>query len=388
MISPEAYSEKEVRELYEHHKLSVPEIAAKLGCKPSALRWKMKRWKIGMRSRSEAMRIKRAKDTDRSVHIPKDDLRHLYEDLGISTAEIAEKYSCSISSVHNRLHQYGIALLLPGRARVDISKQELETLYVEQGLSLRQIAKQHGCDHTTITNKLKEYGLRRRTYAEANLVYSKRDFGGNPVDKAYLVGFRLGDLYVTKMGKTGQTIVVECATTKQEQLDLITGLFSPYGHVHIGDQKRKGDIGITCYLNMSFAFLLPKEDIVPKWIQTSDATSTAFAAGYIDAEGSFFISNGSARFAVSSYDQGIIHWLYHWMSNAGIQCPRPRIVGKKGMLRPNGSVYREDVWTLSVSRKGSLRRLIELLEPYLKHAKRCRDIQKAKSNIDRRNARI
>jgi len=244
-----------VRELYESQELSVVEIAERLGCKPSTLYQKMKQWEIERRPRSEALRIKRAKNPDTLVHIPEDELKHLYEVLQLSSAEIAEIYGCSVGTVHNRLHQYAIPLRSPGRVPVKISKQELEELYMRQGLSLRQIAKRYGCDHSTIRNKLAEYGLERRTYAEANIIYPKRDFDGDPVHKAYLLGFRLGDLNVTMMGEEGQTIVVDCASTKQEQLDLIVSLFGAYGHVYIGNQRRKGDIGITCYLKWSFLSL-------------------------------------------------------------------------------------------------------------------------------------
>ena len=382
MTRPLDCSEMVVRELYESQKLSISEIAERLNCSPSTLRRNIHRWGIKLRSRSEAARIKRAKDPDRLVHIPEEELKYLYKELEFSPAEIAEKYGCSKGVVFNRLHQYGIALPPPGRARVEISKQELEELYIGQKLSLRQIAERYCCNHSTIRNKLDEYRLNRRTYAEANLIYPKRNFEGDLSDRAYLVGFRLGDLHVTTLGDTGQTIVVECATTKQEQLDLIADLFGSYGHVFIGNQKQRGDIGIACYLNMSFAFLLSKEDAAPEWVQVNSKAAIAFVAGYIDAEGSFFVvKDGSARFAISSYDGGIISWLYQWMSEVGVRCPQPRLVGRKGTIRPNGAIYRKNLWTLSVNRKDSLFRLIELLEPHLKHPKRCRDMEQVRLNI-------
>jgi len=282
-----AISESMLRELYERQQLSVAEMAAVLSCKPSLLRKTMAECGILPRSRSEAMRIKRAKDPDRLVPIPPAALKRLYEACGWTAAHIAEHYGCSVGTVLNRLRLSGIALSPPGRPVVEIPRSELEALYLEQRLSLRQIARHYGCDHSTIKNKLEEYGLPLRNYAEANRIYPRRDFDGGEADKAYLVGFRLGDLHVTMMGEMGQTVVVECTTTKQEQLDLIADLFAPYGHVYVGKQKRRGDVGITCYLNMSFAFLLPKEDAIPEWAQSGTAALTAFAAGYIDAEAVF-----------------------------------------------------------------------------------------------------
>jgi hypothetical protein len=42
-----------------------------------------------MRTRSEAMRLKRAKQVERSVLIPEQELRHLYQDEGLKAAAIA-----------------------------------------------------------------------------------------------------------------------------------------------------------------------------------------------------------------------------------------------------------------------------------------------------------
>src|SRR5205823_9762542 len=44
-------------------------------------------------------------------------------------------------------------------------------------------------------------------------------------------------------------------------------------------------IGMIARLNMTFEFLLPKQDAVPEWILESDEPFFAFLAGYVDAEG-------------------------------------------------------------------------------------------------------
>lgn len=75
------------------------------------------------------------------------------------------------------------------------------------------------------------------------------------------------------------------------------------------------------------------------------------------------------------------------MQEQGVRCPAPRCVGRASQVRPSGAVFRKDLWALNVNRKTSLLRLIELLEPHLRHAKRRRDMEVVRRNILERNAR-
>ncbi len=388
MTSAMELTEAQVRALYERQGLSVAEIAARLGCPASSLRTLMRRWGIRSRSRSEAMRLKRARTPERQVHIPRLELEQLYREDGLSAEAIAERFQCSPGTIRNQLRQNGIARFPPGRRRVEVTPATLDELYLHQQFSMREVARELGCDAATIRNKLRAWGFRVRSYAEANQIYPKYDFAGGLAEKAYLIGFRLGDLHVHKLGAAGQTIVVECSSSQIEQLGLIRELFGPYGHVYESTRlKKDGNRSIACYLNESFAFLLPKIDAAPDEIDGHEAAQAAFAAGYLDAEGSFHLGRGLGHFAVSSYDVGIIHWLNQWMTRHGVVCPLPRCVGRAGQARPSGAVFRKDLWTLNVNRKASLLRLIELLEPFLRHAKRRRDMETVRHNILERNAR-
>jgi len=65
------------------------------------------------------------------------------------------------------------------------------------------------------------------------VIYEKRPFSGSLEEKAYMIGFRLGDLNVYKPYKNSQIYVVRCHTTLQDQVEVIQSLFSPYGGVKI-----------------------------------------------------------------------------------------------------------------------------------------------------------
>src|SRR3989344_8895912 len=115
------------------------------------------------------------------------------------------------------------------------SIKDLEKWYVDEKLSTWKIEKKYGYCRGTLHRYLKKYGL-NRNLSVSHIVYPRKPFSGNLVEKAYLIGFRLGDLRVRKGGHTerSETIKVDCSSTKIEQINMIKKLFSKYGRVWIG----------------------------------------------------------------------------------------------------------------------------------------------------------
>jgi len=112
-------------------------------------------------------------------------------------------------------------------ARTLFTEEELQDLYVRQRLSLRLIAIQKGCYPETVRKYLVLYGISRRSVSEAKIKYPRKSFSGELTEKAYLLGFRAGDLCVhtANYSKTSQTIIVACSSTVPEQIELIRRLF-------------------------------------------------------------------------------------------------------------------------------------------------------------------
>src|SRR3989338_10966007 len=102
-------------------------------------------------------------------------------------------------------------------------------------MSAYEIARMFCCSQGLIMKRLREYSINTRTIQEAKSLtkprYKRTNFRGNFEQKAYLIGFRLGDLYVSKTHPNSPTIRIGTNTTKEEQLQLIEKLFSHYGHV-------------------------------------------------------------------------------------------------------------------------------------------------------------
>lgn len=242
-------------------------------------------------------------------------------------------------------------------------------MYLDEGLTIETIAGRYGCSLATISRKLKKHGIPARPFSEP--VYPRTDFSGDLVEKAYLLGFRLGDLGVFE---EGQTIVVSTSTTRREQLDVLHQLFDHYGHLYEYRNKR-GQIHVRCRLNQSFRFLLPKADVVPTWVCEAPNVFLAFLAGYIDAEGAFQTKSTSPRLVSCTYDQNILTTCWHELQKLDIQAPEPRCVVKAGYRNKAGVISRKDIWALAVHRRISLQKLIEYLHPLMKHAKRQSDAQ-------------
>jgi len=237
---------------------------------------------------------------------------------------------------------------------------------------------------------MREYGIPSRSRAEAGILargYSqrRRDFDGDQVVRAYYIGFCRGDVHVRMIHEGGQTIEASCGTSKAEQIELFNTLFAPYGHIWQREPDERGRVWLVAFLNLSFSFLLDLQDAIPDWILADFETFRSFLAGYTDAEGSIWISHGYAAFALCSCDKNILHQVHGALLELGVECPSPRIHYPKGYTNKYGIRYSDDYWELKISAKRALLRLFDLLEPYLKHAKRRQDMMKARANIEERN---
>jgi hypothetical protein len=267
--------------------------------------------------------------------------------------------------------------------RDDITKDLLVHLYVEQCLSMSEIGRQLNCAASTVARHLAEHSIPKRTLSEATTFYPRYDFDGTDWERAYLLGFRLGDLHVKPTSPGRCSLEVGGKTTRIEQVKLFRSLFEFYGYPYVGGPDKRGEYTLVCRLNSSFSFLLPNADNVPKWVVRDSRCSAAFAAGYTDAEGSFYTfyhkSRGEWRsgFNIASQQEIIICWFHEWLLSIGAQCPAPVADDRKS--------YKKTVWLIVVRRKAALLALIEHLEPYLRHPKRRADMERVRANVFARN---
>jgi len=267
--------------------------------------------------------------------------------------------------------------------RFKIPVDELRELYLTQNLSTYKISLLYNCNRQTISNYLTIHNIPHKTKAQAQLRYYNRNvFDGSLEDKAYLIGFRLGDLNVYKPKGSSETIVARCHSTSIDQVILIEEIFSRYGKVKVSESDN--GYTINCYLNLSFEFLLEKQDIITEWITLSDLTMWAFIAGYIDAEGCFQINQGRGRFAVTACDKNILSAIHIFLVKFGLTSIY-RKVANQGEKSIGNYLFSNDVWRININEANSLCQFIHMITPYIKHRKRLKDMNIVLKNIMLRN---
>lgn len=271
-----------------------------------------------------------------------------------------------------------------GRKKIKIDKKELLELYSNKNLSTKNIARTFKCSWATVMNRIEELGIPKKTPAAARMRYPKFDFTGTDTDKAYMIGFRIGDLNVYRVSENSETIVVRCHTTQREQVDVINSLFSKFGRVD-DSIRSNGHYYMNCFLNNSFKFLFPKDKSAWAWIQESE-TRFAFIAGYTDAEGNFIINQDRARFKIDSYDKDVLDTIAKWLRDAGILY-KMRLIFKKGYkqrIYDKMGIYHDDLWRLNINYASDLRKFIFLTRPFIRHSQRLHDIKLCSKNIEKR----
>ena len=320
------------------------------------------------------------------ISISKNELKGLYEKRKLTTYEIADIYYCCQGTIWKRLEEYGIRRLPNGRRSFIISKSKLKNLYIKQRLSSRRIAKIYGCAYSTIDYKIREYGFPVKTLAAAHITTLRKNFDGNKIDKAYLIGFAMGDLRVRKKYPNSETINIDCGSTKEEQINLISQLFKPYGRVWISKPNQKKHIQIECSLNKSFDFLLKKRILMDKWIFKNNKYFAAFLAGFTDAEGCISVTNkGLAFYSLGNYNNQLLSQIQNQLLKIGIESPKLTEGKIKGYVGKEGYANSQNYWSLRLNRKIHLLKLFDLVGPYLRHSAKIKGIQKAKQNIRLRN---
>jgi len=270
-----------------------------------------------------------------------------------------------------------------GRRNLVIDNAQLAKLYIDKELTCADLAKQFGCSDVTIRNRLMNFGIKLRRAGKWKFKYPKYPFVGSLSEKAYMIGFRIGDLNVYKRKETSRAIIVRCHTTQQDQIDIIKNIFGKYGHVNVSPPEVYGS-HVNCYLDLSFDFLMTKRSISEE-ITNDTAASWAFIAGYTDAEGNLILNQGRARFKIDSYDKFVLEWIAVFLTKQGIRS-KLRCIAEKGQAYPFEAkgVWPSDLWRLNINWAHDLQVFLEKTMVYLKHKKRIADAHKCLVNIKER----
>ncbi len=260
--------------------------------------------------------------------------------------------------------------------KLELPIAKLKYLYWERNFSFAKIGKRFGCSWSTIANRFREHGVLTKGRAEMRQKYKKFPFKGTLEEKAYLMGFRLGDLNVYRPSLNSKIYVVRCHTTVRSQAVLVKSLFKRYGGVRICASTN--GFTINCFLNGSFSFLYGKN--YPGWVFRNPRTATAFTGGYTDAEGSFGVYQKRGRFKIDSYDFKILKSISEFLIQNEIKVKFWRIASIN-TKRYGGSRWNKDLWRLNINEAKSLGKFISLVRSNLRHKGRINQTKMILSNL-------
>lgn len=297
-------------------------------------------------------------------------LKELYLEKNLSTYKIASLLRCDPKTVWNRLRKYNLKTR-PVQKKW-IAKEILFDLYINKKFSLKKIGKIHHMSASGILKRARKLKILTRTSWETNTGY-KKPFLGPLAEKAYLIGFRLGDLGVRMPSSRTKLVLVGSNTTKREQAVLIKQLFDKYSKVWTSQSESK-TISVSTLLHQSFNFLVPKEDAIERWISDKRKLMYSFIAGYVDAEGSFGIYNNRGRFRLGSYDRQILDQIHHFFL-------QERLRSTLSLERKKRKGQNKDFWRLIINEAVSLNMLFNRIYKLLRHRKRKTDFERVAENV-------
>lgn len=306
----------------------------------------------------------------RRIPINQDEVVRLYRDEGLRAQAIADRLGTTTALVYERLGRAGIVRSRKALLSID----EMTRLYRDEAWPLLRVAEHLGVASDTVRRHLQDAGVAIRSRTKGDEPRTRRPCPSSVTFRAYVLGLVWGDFFVEPRKPQGSTIGVKTSTTASEQVTLAKSVFSAFGPVRYGGRTLRAS------LDLSFEFLASKyAGIVPTWIRGPDPEA-AFAAGYVDAEGSFGVYESRGRFKLESYDQPVTGWFDEWCTRIGVRSRHIK-TGHAGELRQDGSVFAADLWRVNVNERQSLLRLIASLDPFARHERRRATMNAVRENI-------
>lgn len=114
----------------------------------------------------------------RTIDIPKDILKKLYVDEHLTIRQIAEKLGYSVVPVWRSLKRHSIKITpLGGRYMYQekgITRKELKHLYVDRQFTLLKIAQKYDCNRHTVVTALKHFEIPIRSQSEVNKLSAQK----------------------------------------------------------------------------------------------------------------------------------------------------------------------------------------------------------------------
>jgi biotin operon repressor/DNA-binding Lrp family transcriptional regulator len=161
---PDVATEDVVR-LYLDEGMSADKVAHQLGCSRQTVINRLESAGVPRRSRG----VKAPKRPD----VTEEEVVRLYVNEGMTGVGIGTMLRCSPTTVSIHLKNAGVSIR-PGPyvERVDVSSEDVAPLYLDAGMTLRQISEKLGCSQEVVRRRLLDAGmaLRKKYYKEGRRI--------------------------------------------------------------------------------------------------------------------------------------------------------------------------------------------------------------------------
>jgi len=136
-------------------------LAAEYGvCPVTVMHWRQKYGLANPYSHRQARASTAPPNPRRKVFLTKAELHKLYVEQGLSQKQIAKMHGVIQMTISNWLRHYSIkARPLGGRISVHLPEEKLRDLYIVKKWTMEKVAKEFGCGESTVRQNLIRFGL-------------------------------------------------------------------------------------------------------------------------------------------------------------------------------------------------------------------------------------
>jgi len=310
----------------------------------------------------------------------------MYCDRGLSLGEIAKLTGTTKSHIHYYMTKFDINRRPWTGLAPKVDPGLILGLYRDQGKTLDEISVALGISRSTARDHIaNQITLRPRSTPR----FSRFAFSGDELERAYLLGYRAGD--VNAFQDSAETVTARVSTTHPAMLEMFSHCFSRYGRCKVVPRRvflTGYDWQVLVYLDNSFRFLIPKPASSP----SEPTLLYAFTAGFGDSDGCWAASDRRGRtafsFCITSRNHILLAELKLALESEGyhphLYLSRERGTTKvvKGRDETRVVTLTEDTWTLVMSRRSEVKQLASNVLPYSQHQEK---IARMKLILDDRN---
>lgn len=333
--------------------LSANKIAHQAGCSVATVLVRLQAGGVARRSSSEAMLL------DRGVQISDEQLRELYVKKRLSAGDIAQQVECTSTTIYRHLKRAGIPRRSTSEAQalawvhgkctpklrtIPLTDKQLRAMYIDEQMSISDIARRVGCSLTTISQRLSAAGIPARALNQAlrlavlqgkrRVILVNRDFFKRwSREMAYVLG-----VIVTDGNLASDKPRVMIAQRERELLDKVSALMDCDGGISWTGNRiyRLSFQTPEVYADLMALGLTPRKSLTIQWPHVPRQYLRDFVRGCWDGDGS--VSFQKWRTASASFYSGSLAFM-KGMRKALVRLGIPEKIVNIQRLERRNSVY-------------------------------------------------